>query len=141
MRIPAIIIATLFFAGCNSSSDKTTTQDSTNSNTNDSAHYFVKGQDSALESRVENALLALPFIRSSNAYIDSFSNHRHGIAFLVDSVDKTTNEMYVQAGYNGDERFETYYSFYVNATTLAIKVYDPVKDTALSVDDFIKSQK
>jgi hypothetical protein len=55
--------------------------------------------------------MKLPFVEKSNSYIDSFSNHRHGIAFMLDTAG---NKISVLAGYNGPEKFETYYNFSIN---------------------------
>ena len=107
---------------------------------NDSvASYIHRFTDTTLENRITDALLKLSFVKKANTYIDSFSNHRHGIAFMLDSLGKGENEIYVQAGYNGEERFETYYQFYVNPKTLEIKVYDVVDDKKLSVKEYLKT--
>lgn len=105
-----------------------------------SAGYIHNFEDTALENKITSALMKLPFVSGSNAYIDSFSHHKHGIAFMLDSTDNK-DEISVQAGYNGEERFETYYRFYVNPNTLEITVYDLVKDKRMSVKDYIKSQQ
>ena len=102
--------------------------------------YIHSFGDSALEDKITDALMKLSFVKKSNAYIDSFSNHKHGIAFMVDSLGKDEQEISVKAGYNGDERFETYYMFYVNPKTMEIKVYDVVNDKKMSVKEYIKSQ-
>ena len=100
-------------------------------------HIF---SDSVLENKITSALMKLPFVKKSNTYIDSFSNHRHGIAFMLDSMEKGETEIPVRAGYNGNMRFETYYFFYVNPKTLEIKVMDVVNDKKMSVKEYIKSQ-
>ena len=60
---------------------------------------------------------------------------------MLDSTSNNEKEISVQAGYNGEQRFETYYRFFVNTETLEIKVYDAVNDKKLSVKAFIKSQQ
>lgn len=102
--------------------------------------YYHRFNDSALEDRITKAIMKLPFVKKANAYIDSFSNHQHGIAFMVDSLGSYKNEINVQAGYNGETRFEIYYNFYVNPRTLEIKVLDVVNDKKLSVLEFMKTQ-
>ncbi len=101
-------------------------------------HTFT---DSILEDKITKALMKLPFVKKTNAYIDSFSNHQHGIAFMLDSLEKGEKEIAVRAGYNGDLRFETYYFFYVNPKTMEIKVLDVINDKKLSVKEYIKSQR
>ena len=105
------------------------------------AAYYHQFNDSSLENRITAAIMKLSFIKKADAYIDSFSNHAHGMAFMLDSLDKAESEIYVQAGYNGDTRFETYYHFYVNPKTLEIKVLDVINDKKLTVKEFLKSQK
>lgn len=104
------------------------------------ATYIHRFADTSLENKIETALRKLSFIKKSNAYIDSFSNHTHGIAFLLDSLGNGEKEIQVQAGYNGDLRFETYYYLYVNPKTMDIKVLDEVLDKKVSVKEFIKTQ-
>lgn len=109
--------------------------------TGSSKNYIHSFTDTTLENKITAALLKLPFIIKSNSYIDSFSNHTHGISFLLDEPAENETDISVQAGYNGDQRFETYYRFFVNPKTLEIKVYDPVADSRLSVKDYLKTQK
>ena len=54
--------------------------------------------------------------------------------------DSTDTDITVEAGYNGELRFETYYHFYVNPGTLEIKVLDVVTDKKLTVKEFMKTQ-
>lgn len=145
MKSISFLLVVFCLAGCNNSSPvakaappKDTVAIVTN---NDSAnHYIYHFNDTTLENRITAELMKLPFVKKADAYIDSFSNHQHGMAFMLDSLDKKENEIYVQAGYNGDMRFETYYHFYVNPKTMEIKVLDVVNDKKLSVKEFIKSQ-
>lgn len=106
-----------------------------------SSNYIHTFTDTALENKITAALLQLPFVIKSNNYIDSFSNHRHSMAFMLDSATANETDITVQAGYNGEQRFETYYRFFVNPTTLAIQVYDPVTDKKLTVKEFLKTQQ
>ena len=133
-------LALIFVAACNNNSPAPKEESPKDTVTvvpkNDTAasyiHHFA---DTTLENRITTALMKLSFVRKANTYIDSFSNHRHGIAFMLDSLGKGENDIYVQAGYNGDQRFETYYQFYVNTKTLEIKVYEVVDDKKQSVKE------
>lgn len=93
------------------------------------------------EVEITNDLLKLPFVLKTDSYIDSLTEHRRGISFMLDSAASNENEISVQAGYNGPERFETYYRFFVNPKTREIKVYDPVSDKKLSVKQYLKTLK
>ena len=105
------------------------------------AKYIHSFTDTALENKITAALMKLSFVQKSNRYIDSFSNHQHGIAFLLDKADENEPDISVQAGYNGEERFETYYRFFVNPQTLDIKVYDAAEDRKLTLKEFQKTLK
>ena len=134
-----------FLMACNNSTKNTepTPKDTLRvAATKDSgSNYIHRFDDTLLENKITDALMELPFVKKSNAYIDSFSNHQHGIAFMLDSLGKNDREISVQAGYNGDQRFETYYRFYVNPKTLEIKVYDVVNDKKMTVKEYINSQQ
>lgn len=103
--------------------------------------YIHSFKDTTLEDKITAALLKLPFVKKSDKYIDSISNHKHGIAFMLDEPAKDETEVSVQAGYNSNERFETYYRFFVNPKTMEIKVYDVVEDKKLTLSAYLKSQQ
>ena len=90
----------------------------------------------AKEASVTDTLLTIPFIIKSNNYIDSFSNHRHGIAFMTDT---TAQAFLVKAGYNGADRFETYYDFEIDRNSGEIKVMDPVEGDYIPLKTYIKN--
>lgn len=116
--------------GNDSSSDKTK---------QDQPGVFKPGiSDSVLAAKIEDTLMKLSFVKESNAYIDSFSNHSHGMAFITDTAQ---GKVTVMAGYNGTERFETYYNFIVDPKTFEIKVLDPGTGDYVSVLDYIKNNK
>jgi hypothetical protein len=93
-----------------------------------------------LQIKIYDTLIKLPFIKESNAYIDSVSNHKHGIAFLMDSSD-IKDEVIVTAGFNDTDMFKTHYTIYVNAKSLDIKVWDGVSGRKLSIAQFEKKNK
>ena len=139
------ILSTLLLCcllACNSSSDKTaTTNDSLSVVKKDSVSQYIHTvSDTTLEKRITDTLMTLPFVKKSDAYIDSFSHHKHGMSFMVDSLGSGDQEVFVRAGYNGDERFETYYQFYVVPNTLEIKVYDVINDAKMTVKEYMKTK-
>ena len=104
-------------------------------------NYIYSFTDTALENKISAALLRLPFVKKSNDYIDSFSNHKTGISFLMENPGENESEISVQAGYSSNERFETYYRFFVDPKTITIKVYDPVADKKLTIREYLNNQK
>jgi hypothetical protein len=108
----------------------------------DSAATYVHDfSDTVLQEKITDVLMKLPFVKKSNNFIDSFSNHKHSIAFMMNKPEAGETEIQVQAGYNGNERFETYYRFFVNPKNMQIKVYDPVADKKLTIKEFLKTQQ
>ena len=145
MRIFLSILLLSFFVACNSSNqnNNTVVKDSVivTSKPDSELHYVHNVTDTLLETKIIDKLMKLPFVKKSDKYIDSFTNHQRGIAFMVDSLQQGQTEVFVRAGYNGPERFETYYQFYVDPRTLEIKVYDVVNDAKMTVKEYIKSQQ
>ncbi|MGZ3862310.1 MAG: hypothetical protein ACXVPN_03670 [Bacteroidia bacterium] len=89
---------------------------------------------SSIEDKIIDAVLALPEVEAASARIDSFSNHQHGIATMMDPPEEGKTDYSVRVGYNGDERFEVYYFFEVNPVTLQVKIMDV--DTFIPVEEW-----
>ncbi len=139
------LLLIISLAACNNAAktDETAGSDSasTKIKTDSLSKYIHSFTDTALETKITNALMKLPFVMKSSNYIDSFSNHQHGIAFMMDEPQENETDVSVQAGYNGGERFETYYRFFVNPKTMEIKVYDVVEDKKLTIKEYLKTQR
>lgn len=139
-----VICLFVLAAACHHKADKITVpvQDSlVPAKTDTPASYIHNFEDTALKERITNALMKLPFVIKSDRYIDSISNHQHGMAFMMDNTATPGADVDVQAGYNSSERFETYYRFFVNPKTLEIKVYDVVEDKKLTLKEYLKTQQ
>ena len=151
MKYFLFFLMLIAFVACNNAdksvivvNDSLSTQkqnDTTLIQSDTAANYIHTFTDTVLENKIIAALLKLPFVIKSNNYIDSFSNHKHGIAFLLDEPAKNEKDISVQAGYNGAGRFETYYRFFVSPKTMEIKVYDPVEGEKLTLKEYLKTQK
>lgn len=136
--IPVLYLGCIFSAAaCSTGDDKKTTPATAAVNVQDTltAPAAVTTKEKSREDKILDSIQKLPFIIAAHKNIDSFSHHKNGIAFLVDSSEK---EWMIQAGYNGANRFETYHRLYVNPATFDIKVYDVVTDEKLSVADYLK---
>ena len=143
MRNLAFLFVLSFIAACNNTSTGTKNIVSSDSPVSASTkavetEYIHHFPDSLLENRITDTLMKLSFIKRSNQYIDSFSNHQHGIAFMMDSLKKGEEMIFVEAGYNGEQRFEPYYWFYVDPRTLEIFVYDLPNDKKIALRDYLK---
>ena len=144
MKYTLVLTLLVFFTACNNASktEEVILTDSVPGNvqTDSSSKFIHSFSDTALEHKITNALLKLPFVIKSSNYIDSLSNHKYGIAFMMDQPQANETDIAVNAGYNGGERFETYYRFFVNPKTMEIKVYDPVEDKKLTIKEYLKTQ-
>jgi hypothetical protein len=139
------LLVIISFAACNNGAktDEAALTDSASGKvkTDSSAKYIHSFTDTALEQKITHALMKLPFVLKSHNYIDSLSNHQHGIAFMMDEPQENDTDISVQAGYNGGERFETYYRFFVHPATMEIKVYDAAEDKKLTLKEYLKTQR
>jgi len=106
---------------------------------NESPEVRYSFPDKSLQSRITDTLLTFPFVRESNTYIDSLSAHTKGISFILDSSGK--NEISVMAGYNGSDRFETYYNFTVDRRDMSILITDPASGEMITIEEYIKKNK
>ena len=90
MRGMLFLVLLVSFAACkNSSKTKevlVTDSAVTKVQPDSSSNYIHRFSDTVLENKITTALLKLPFVIKSNNYIDSFSNHRHSMAFMLDSA-------------------------------------------------------
>ena len=142
MKYFLLISFLLFFAACNNAGKNNDTP------ANDSSapvakkvitsRFIYRFADTVLEEKITDTLMKLPFIEKSNNYIDSFSNHTHGIAFMSDTAG---HEISVMAGYNGPERFETYYNFSIDPKTFEIKILEPLSGDFISISEYIKKNQ
>lgn len=134
-----IVLILILVEGCSGNKSGGEAQDSEASQT----PKLVIQKDTtnvSLENKILDAVLALPEVEAANAHIDSFSNHQHGIASMMDPPEEGQTDYNVRVGYNGDERFEVYYFFEVNPNTLQIKIMDV--DTFIPVEEWrIKNEK
>ena len=96
--------------------------------------------DTALENKILDTLMKIGIIKRNNSYIDSVTNHKHGIAFIIDKINKGDTDILIQAGFNGTDRFEIHYQIYINPRTMDIKFYDPVDDKKLSIKEYEKRE-
>jgi hypothetical protein len=93
-----------------------------------------------LQQRIETKILALPEVMQAAKHIDSLTNHQHSIALMTTAPKKPGDSYFIRAGYNGKDRFETYYQFYANPATEEIRIYDPVSDRKMTLEAYRQNQ-
>jgi hypothetical protein len=132
-------ILIIAIASCNPSGK--TTNDSTqkiisSNNVSDSNQLIVNANISAKGEAILKLIQQLPEFKKSDKYIDSLTNHKKGLDALIFKPAKGEKNYNVQVGYNGTERFETYYNFYVDSTSYAIKVSDVIEGDIVPLDEW-----
>ena len=133
----------MFIAACGTDDHKKeyrpNSSASKSENATDSTIVVNRLSDTVLEAKIINTLMKISFVKKTNDYLDSLTDHKHGIAFIMDSV--SSNELSVMAGYNGPERFETYYNFTVYPKSFDIMIEYPDTGELVSIDQYIKLKK
>ncbi len=138
MRQLLLISLSLTVLACNNNRENTNTgtTDSLTSAMIDQKEESLVPAD--MDKTIEDSLMKLPFIQESNRYIDSLSGHQRGIAFMRDSSEGWIN---IRAGYNGPERFETYYDFSIDPATKEIKILDAILGDYITLEEFMKKNR
>ena len=134
-----ILVFICFATSCtNNGNTSTGTTDTTKHIPPVNADTLKKATPIVTENDILDTLNALSFVHQSSMHIDSVTHHKHRMAFIIDTAE---NEYHVTAGYNGDERFETYYIFSVDKKTRAIKVQDVITGDMLTPAEYEKRQQ
>jgi len=81
-------------------------------------------------------ILALKEVEESKGNLDSLTDHKANISFMIDSLKQDGRELYsLTAGYNREERFEPYYHFYLNKSDCKnIQILDIVSGEYLPLE-------
>ena len=138
-----IFSAAILFSCNNSNKEVTSTIADTLRSTGivvDTDKVVIAAPSTIKESQILDKIAALPEFKKSNAYLDSLTDHKHGLASMIFKPTKDEKDYYVRVGYNGDQRFETYYNFYVDSSTLDIKIADPLSADIISLAEFRKRE-
>ncbi|WP_104385244.1 hypothetical protein [Sphingobacterium sp. HMA12] len=83
-------------------------------------------------------ILALKEVEESKRNLDSLTDHKANISFMIDSLKQDGRELYsLTAGYNSEERFEPYYHFYLNKSDCkGIQILDIVSGEYLPLESW-----
>ncbi len=77
-----------------------------------------------IRQRVIEKIKQLPEFIESQKYIDSITDHKRGISYVLEEPSEQTPYYYVMVGYNNEIRFEPYYHFFIDPKTLEVKIED-----------------
>ena len=91
--------------------------------------------------KIIDMLKKLPECRRTDKYLDSLTGHQQSLAFMIFNPEKGEKDYYVKAGFSGKERFETYYNFYVDSATMAIRIDDVVNGDLISMEEWRRREK
>lgn len=91
----------------------------------------------------EHVILKLSEVVDKNKFIDSLTNHKHGISLISDSLEIEGTKYYeIKAGYNSEIRFETYFTFYIEKENCNnIKVWEPIEGNIITLSEWRDSKK
>ncbi|MFN8282444.1 MAG: hypothetical protein U0U67_04475 [Chitinophagales bacterium] len=140
-----IFLLLILMISCSHQHENTTTdilasEDST-SNLLDALNNTTSAKQTiSFEDFITDTIGKIPEVIKQDRYIDSFSKHKHGIAMIVEKPEDNT-EYYARVGYDGPERFETYYHFYVDSVTRKITVDDIISGERLTLEEWQKQEK
>ena len=84
--------------------------------------------------------MSLKEVIESDKHINAISHHKKGIAFMIEEPNVDEKDYYARVGYNGEERFETYYNFYINPTTKQITIDEPISGERLTLEEWRKNK-
>lgn len=89
------------------------------------------------ENLIMEKIYKLPEVRERDHFIDSMTNHKHGISMIILQRPNKSNPYYiVQVGYNNEIRFETNFTFYVYKKNDAIKFYDTESGKVITLNEW-----
>ena len=144
MKLIIIILSAAILFSCNNSNNEVTSTiaDTLKSTGNvvDTDKVIIAAPSTTKETEILDKIAALPEFKKSNAYLDSLTDHKHGLASMIFKPTKEEKNYYVRVGYNGDQRFETYYNFYVDSATMDIKIADPIEADIITLAEFRKRE-
>jgi len=131
-----VVVLALMIAACNNSGNNTNLPTDSTGKVFDS-NAILAPIPVPKQNDIFDTLNTLAFVKESNHYIDSITRHKHSIAYIIDTTDA---EYTITAGYNGEERFETYYHFTIDKKTKVIKVQDNASGNMITPEEFEKKR-
>lgn len=96
-----------------------------------------------IEERITAKIFALPEVKEKGRFVDSLTHHKRGVSLIVAGRPTAERPYYwVEVGFDGELRFETYYNFYVYRKGLVIKFLDTVEeDDVIGLEEWRRRRK
>ena len=100
-----------------------------------------KGGISCSRESAESIIRALPEVAEAQTHIQSLTNNEKGISIMSDSTSIEGNSYHTfQVGFDGPDRFETYYFLFVNKTNCSdIKIVDIISGDVKPINEWRKT--
>jgi len=103
--------------------------------------FFVYAQDGQqvnlnAEDSVKNIILALPEVKAKDHVYDSISNRMQRILLHISEPDSVTHLYKVEAGYQGNNRFQPHFYFYVDLPNKLIYIEDLEQGDRTTLDEW-----
>lgn len=130
-----ILILLLLFYSCGQGQKE---QQRSESLTKDSSQTSFKVQLS--DKFIEDTIFSLAEVRQKNRLVDSLTNHEHGVSLIIEKPTAQEKDYQIRVGYNSEQRFETYYNFYMNPRTKQITVDDVISAERLTLEEWRKDK-
>lgn len=137
IKYQPVLVLMILFTACNGSGNKTTVAADTlqAAAAADSSTIMIQVSK---KGDILDTINAFAFVQEASRNIDSVTGHKSSIAYIIDT---TANKYNITAGYNGEERFETYFLFSVDKITRAITVEDVISGETLTPEAFEKRRR
>jgi len=88
------------------------------------------------EDSVRSMILALPEVKAKDHIYDSITNRMQHILLHISSPDTVTHLYRVEAGYQGNNRFQPHFYFYVDLANRLIYIEDLQNGDRTTLDEW-----
>jgi hypothetical protein len=88
------------------------------------------------EDSVKSIILALPEVKAKDHVYDSITNRMQHIVLYISTPDTVTNLYRVEAGYQGNNRFQPHFYFYVDLPNKLIYIEDLERGDRTTLDEW-----
>lgn len=96
-----------------------------------------QGQKCSNKDEAIEIISSLPEVIKQEKIIDSVTNHKHGVSYIVEDEGINKKEyLRIKTGYNGEFRWETYYIFYIDKKTCSLYYYDTINGNLLTIEQW-----
>jgi len=103
--------------------------------------HVQQTDDSAIVNKIMDKIFGFPEVKRKQAFVDSLSHHKRGVFMMVMQKPGKVNKYYwIAVGYNGTQRFETYFNFYVWPSQMVIKYLDNETGNLITLAQWRKMQ-